>query len=365
MPKETQLNQYVIPIHGIIGEPYHGNDKRQYFSFRDLLIHLNNSKSYDSIKLDISSDGGSVDEGKKMESAILAIGKPIFSENSGNVASAASRIFCLATFENRSFNPDKGVFLIHNPWLEMAGDSKELANASEYLAEIEEDYISFYENATTADRSVLAAFMNENVPLTENEIESLGFSKIQKNEFNPVAFFNLNNKSKSKMENEVKEKLSLIESMTLKILALFQPKALMLTDIDGNELQMDEIKDVTEIKPGIKVLIGGEAKTGDFKMPDGSIIVVENGIVKEVKNPTNEVEALQAEIETLKAELQTVQAQKIELEKTNSEFKAQASAIATEFNTFKSKVSAQFNPSPAVPDTGKTEPTKKFTYKRK
>ena len=142
MPKETQLNQYVIPIHGIIGEPYHGNDKRQYFSFRDLLIHLNNSKSYDSIKLDISSDGGSVDEGKKMESAILAIGKPIFSENSGNVASAASRIFCLAPFENRSFNPDKGVFLIHNPWLEMAGDSKELANASEYLAEIEEDYIT-------------------------------------------------------------------------------------------------------------------------------------------------------------------------------------------------------------------------------
>ena len=149
MPKETQLNQYVIPIHGIIGEPYHGNDKRLYFSFRDSLIHLNNSKSYDSIKLDISSDGGSVDEGKKMEAAILAIGKPIFSENSGNVASAASRIFCLATFENRLFNPDKGVFLIHNPWLEMAGDSKELANASEYLAEIEEDYISFYANATT------------------------------------------------------------------------------------------------------------------------------------------------------------------------------------------------------------------------
>ena len=365
MPKETQLNQYIIPIHGIIGEPFHGNDKRQYFSFRDLLIHLNNAKTYDSIKLDISSDGGSVDEGKKMESAILAIGKPVFSENSGNVASAASRIFCLAPFENRSFNPDKGVFVIHNPWLEMAGDSKELANASEYLAEIEEDYVSFYEKATTADRSVLAAFMNENVPLTENEIESLGFSKIQKNEFNPIAFFNLNNKYKSKMENDVNEKLSLLESMMVKIAALFQPKALLLTDIDGNELQMDEIKDATEIKVGVKVTVGGESKTGDFKLPDGTIIVVENGIIKEVKTPTNEVEAMLTEIETLKAELQTVKAEKTELEKANSEFKAQASAIAIEFNTFKSKVSAKFNPTPAVPETEKTEPTKKFTYKRK
>lgn len=358
---------YTIPVHGIIGESQHGNDKRQYFSYRDLLIHLANAKNYDSIKLDINSDGGSVDDEIKMEVALLATNKTIYTSNSGNVASAASRLFCLADFENRSFDISKGVFLIHNPWGTMSGDSKELQNAADILNQIESDYIDFYAKATTADKTVLAAFMNENKPFTANEIESLGFAKLEKQDFQPIAFFNLtNNKQMEQMElKEVNEKLTSFEALLKSVVALFKPKALMVADINGNELQMDEIKDATEISVGVKVTVGGESKSGEYQMPDKSIIVVTDGLITEIKPPMpNETEALKTEIAALKAELETVKAEKSEVEKVNAEFKAQALNLAKDLNDFKSKVSAEFKETP-TPETKKEVTNSKFTYKRK
>lgn len=361
----TENKTYTIPVHGIIGESQHGNDKRQYFSYRDLLIHLANAKNYDSIKLDINSDGGSVDDEIKMEVALLATNKTIYTSNSGNVASAASRLFCLADFENRSFDISKGVFLIHNPWGTMSGDSKELQNAADILNQIESDYIDFYAKATTADKTLLAAFMNENKPLTANEIESLGFAKLEKQDFQPIAFFNLTNNKQMELK-EVNEKLTSFEALLKSVVALFKPKALMVADINGNELQMDEIKDATEISVGVKVTVGGESKSGEYQMPDKSIIVVTDGLITEIKPPMpNETEALKTEIAALKAELETVKAEKSEVEKVNAEFKAQALNLAKDLNDFKSKVSAEFNVAPPTPSTSPVLTNSKFTYKRK
>ena len=42
---------------------------------------------------------------------------------------------------------------------------------------------------------------------------------------------------------EVNEKLTSFEALLKSVVALFKPKALMVADINGNELQMDEIKE--------------------------------------------------------------------------------------------------------------------------
>lgn len=165
---------------------------------------------------------------------------------------------------------------------------------------------------------------------------------------------------------EVNEKLTSFEALLKSVVALFKPKALMVADINGNELQMDEIKDATEISVGVKVTVGGESKSGEYQMPDKSIIVVTDGLITEIKPPMpNETEALKTEIAALKAELETVKAEKSEVEKVNAEFKAQALNLAKDLNDFKSKVSAEFNVAPPTPSTSPVVTNSKFTYKRK
>lgn len=65
---------------------------------------------------------------------------------------------------------------------------------------------------------------------------------------------------------EVNEKLTSFEALLKSVVALFKPKTLMVADINGNELQMDEIKDATEIAVGVKVTVGGESKSGEYQM---------------------------------------------------------------------------------------------------
>ena len=110
------MNIYSIPIYGVIGE-----DTKH----TDVLLHLNNAQKYDAIKLLIDSPGGYIDEAEKMCKSIVSLGKPIFTTNTGDVCSAAVDLFLLASKPNRTFNPSRGQFLIHNPWGQFEGEGEE------------------------------------------------------------------------------------------------------------------------------------------------------------------------------------------------------------------------------------------------
>lgn len=340
---------YNIPIYGLIGSPESKEDKAKYFQFTDLLMHLNNARAFDTLNLDIASDGGYVDVCDKMIDAIKGTGKFITSCNSGNVCSAASKLFTLAPKGSRFFHSERGVFLIHNPWGTVEGDSTELADAAKSLRSIETEYAKWYEAATGSDITIIQAFMSENIPLTPEQIESLGFATIVQPDIKAVAKLTLKN---NLMDNkEVTEKLNGFEKTLQKVLAFFKIKALMLSDANGKELEFPDLTDVSEVAVGVKVMENGAPANGEYPQPDGSVLKCENGILMEIipaaggddlEAIKTENEALKAEIESLKAAKVTAELEAVEATKVATEIKAEYKKFKSQFSDFKFKAAKPY-----------------------
>jgi ATP-dependent protease ClpP protease subunit len=326
---------FPIEISGLIGSPESDSDTQKYFSLSDMLLAINKAMSFDAIELVIDSNGGYVDIADKMIEVLKATKKPIFSRNSGNVCSAASKLFTLPAKENRTFDATKGQFLIHNPWVGVEGDSTQLAQMSDELNRVENEYAKWYTAATGSDLNVIKGFMSQNIPLTVEQIESLGFATCKKIEIKAFAKLKL----ETSMENkEVLEKLSGFEKMLTKIMAMFpgKMKAMMLADVDGKELEFPEINDITELKAGVKVTAGGSPASDEYTMPDGSVLVCEAGVVKEIKAPAgDEMAALKKEIEALKAENESLKAEKTASDEVSAKAITELSNISAEYKKIK------------------------------
>lgn len=362
---------YIIPIHGIIGSPESKNDRNQYFTYSDFLLHLNKAKRADTLTLDIASDGGYCDIADRMISELQKTGKTIASFNSGNVCSAASKMFTMAEKNLRVYYPTRGAFLIHNPWSTTEGDATDHLEMAAALKQVESDYINWYVAATGVDEIIISQLMAENIPLTEKQVEEFGFATV----IQPTvqAFAKL--KSKNMKQNKtVLHKISRIEKMIKTISDKFSPKALMIADVSGNELDFADLTDVSEIAEGVKVTIDGEAVTGDYVLVDGSILTIENGVVtvitpaseqtsdEPVALSEEEVTALQAENEALKIENEELKAQVAQLTADLIEMTTKLQEVNEEVKGVKALASG-FKPSNNRPEV--TNKPKKFSYKRK
>lgn len=350
---------YSIPVHGLIGSPESPDDKAQYFPFDTFLLHVNKAKDFEGIELDIASDGGYVDVADKMIDVLVRTKKPVRCTNSGNVCSAASKLFTLATKENRFFNPSKGVFLIHNPFGAIEGTADELAEASAALQETENEYAKWYSQATGSDLNVIKAFMSENIPLTNEQIESLGFATLVQPTINAVAKLKSNN---NQMENkEVMEKMSGFEKFLQKIFAKLKIKDIMLADANGKELEFPELNDPAEIAVGVKVNEGGNPANGEYPQPDGTVFVCENGTLKEIRPPAgDDMQALKDEIAALKAENESLKASKAEADTQVAEAVKAVNEVKAEFKNFKAQFSSG-NPDGGQPPAGSSTSSKKVT----
>lgn len=348
---------YTIPFTGIIGAPESEEDTDVYFSLQDLAMHLHNAASFDTINIAINSKGGYCDVADKMIDLIYKTGKQIITCNTGIVASAASKIFTMANKEARFYYPERGEFLIHNPWVSGAeGDASELASIAKSLKETENDYAKWYAKQTGTDVNIITALMAENTPLTTEQIGKLGFAIIkEKTAIQAVAYLksnkNMDEKKLEKLESAIKEQGTILSQ----IKAFFKGKikAIMLTDGSGNELEFPDLTDVSEIAVGVKVNIAGAAATGEYTQPDGSIIKAENGIVTEITPANGDMAALKKQIEDLQAQLEASRAE-VTAKSTEAtqamallkESEKSINSIRTEFSDFKFK--AQTN----TPKTG-------------
>jgi ATP-dependent protease ClpP protease subunit len=349
---------YNIPIYGLIGSPEDETDTATYFQYSDLLTHLNKATLYDTLNLDIASNGGFVDVCDKMIDRIKATGKFITSCNSGNVASAASKLFTLAPKGSRFFHADKGVFLIHNPWGEVEGDSTILSDAAKSLKGIENEYAAWYAAATGSDETILKDFMAENKPLTTAQVEELGFATIVQPVIKAVAKLTSNN---NKMElKQVEEKMNGFEKSLKRVMAFFKIKAIMLADANGKELEFPDLTDASEITVGVKVMEAGAPANGEYPQPDGSVLKCENGVLIEIVPPAggDDMEALKAENTALKTELESLKAAKVTAEMQATEAGQTALEIKAEFVKFKSQFS-DYKFKGATPDDD-SDPKKKI-----
>ena len=293
-----------IEIIGVIGQDYF---------YSDFLTDYANAKQQGLIELQINSLGGSVVEGFAIADFIKQHSTDFISvTNSGNIASIATTIFFALPFEKRTYDINKGFFVIHSPFVPNEAientTAQGLADASEKLQEIEDKILADIVKATGADKEAVKALMVVDKPLTIEQIKAFNIANVE--ELKVVAFFNQNNINEMN-KNEVEEIVSKAnESLLDKIKAVFVKKvvALSVTDAEGNLVNFPDVEEGTELKVGDKA--EGNV-TGDVLLADGRTLVMADGVITEIKEkveveetPNEELEALKAENADLKKQLQ-------------------------------------------------------------
>ena len=369
---------YMMPIIGVLGEQ---------FTVQDLLIHLNKAKDCGIIKLLIDSPGGYVDKGEKMVNELNKSGKIIHATNIGDVCSMAVDLFMTATV--RTFNPTKGAFLIHNPWGGQEGEAKDFEDAAQELRDIEDRMAKKLSKQLNVDVNIIKGFMNENTPLTKDQIKELGFAKIiGETKIKAVAYFKSknNNMSEIKLNEEQSKQLSGLETkmssfgkLLDKIFGQVKAKALVKQDVNGTELDFgDEVQTEEQIAIGVKATVDGQPAVGDYILEDGRTLVFEAGELIDIKQPEDdEMEALKKELEALKVENEALKAEKETMDKATEALKAEnesaiskleevnakTESIKTEFVAFKSQFT-EFKAQVNTPSSDDKEDHKSgFTYK--
>ena len=192
--------------------------------------------------------------------------------------------------------------------------------------------------------------MDINEPLNEEQLQSINFAQIIKQEFKAVAYF----KNKNDMTDlkEINEKLNEQKTLLDKVIALFKPKtvALMLTDANGETIEFPEVPEGGAVVVGDKTT----APDGEVVMADGYTYVIAGGVLTEIKEPeqtdvTVELEALKAENEQLKAQIAGME-----------EIKAQVVTLNKEVVALQGKVKSQMIED--VPAEKEKETSTKFQY---
>ena len=156
-----------IEITGVIGQDYF---------YSDFLTDYANAKQQGLIELQINSLGGSVVDGFAIADFIKQHSTDFLSvTNSGNIASIATTIFFALPFEKRTYDINKGFFVIHNPFVPNEAientTAQGLADASEKLQEIEDKILADIVKATGADKEAVKALMIVDKPLTIEQIK--------------------------------------------------------------------------------------------------------------------------------------------------------------------------------------------------
>lgn len=229
------------------------------------------------INLTINCRGGMTDQALAMYDALRATGKTISAEVIGECSSSATLLLLAAKKELRKAHPNATI-LIHNPYISgfVEGDAKRIGNIAESLEDVRNQFLDIYVERTGADRDVLSAMMDEDKPMNVQKAIELGFIH---EEILPISAQNKNPNISDKMS--IKEKI---------FMALAKVFGMTLETADGKTLELE--KESGEPVVGDKVT----SEDGEYLMPDGSTIVVEESVITEIR-PAEEVVEEVTEVE--------------------------------------------------------------------
>ena len=221
------------------------------------------------INLTINCRGGMTDEALAMYDALRATGKTISAEVIGECSSSATLLLLAAKKELRRAHPNASI-LIHNPYISgfVEGDAKRIGNIAESLEDVRTKFLDIYVERTGADREVLSTMMDEDKPMNVAKAIELGFIA---EEILPISAQNKQPKINAKMS--IKEKI---------FMALAKVFGMTLETADGKQLELE--KESGEPVVGDKVT----SEDGEYLMPDGTTIVVEESVITEIR-PAEEV----------------------------------------------------------------------------
>lgn len=300
-------------------------------SFADIDAFCNSIPADDNqIEVRLHCDGGSVTEGWAMYDRLRATGKEITCIVEGNAASMATVILMAAPKERRKAYENAHI-LVHNPWAVVmtTADADDMQKMANDLKAEQERLVNLYVERCGVDRDTIQSLMDEDKFITAAEAKELGII----GEIIPPISAKVRTTTNPNNMNEVNVKASLLDRMLAKLgfktldeAASLDIKALELSTADGQTLTIER----EEGQPQV-----GDAANpdGEWLMPDGTTIVVENGVITDIKpkedapegnadddkkgeEPTTEEDDKDEEMERLRERI-------AELEKENEELRQQ------------------------------------------
>lgn len=305
-------------------------------------------KDDDTIDMRIFCNGGSVVEGWAIYDRLRQSGKKISCTVEGKAASMATIIMLAAPKESRKAY-ENAAFLLHNPWVPGWGlgdqlNAKDLKNLGEEMQMWQDKMVDAYVERCECDREEIQALMDKDIFINTSEALRLGLISstvapisASASKRNIENFINSKQQNPKAMEKKTEVKASLLDKILAKLgvktleeaeqavaepQAKAEPKAMELNTADGQVLTVEREEGDPQV--------GDKASPdGTFEMPDGKTIVVEDGVITDIKSADdnedndeggegeggddtvaklkNQVAALQTELEGVKVELSKAQ----------------------------------------------------------
>jgi len=294
----------------------------QYFggvegtSFKDIDEFIKTIPADDeTIDIRLHCNGGEVLEGIAIYDKLRSTGKTISAVVEGTCASMATIILLAAQADKRNAYQN-AEFLIHEPYMYFStehGTADELRKASEEMQRLEDKLTDIYVDRTDADRDTIIALMKDGKFISADKAQEIGLISTiiapASAKYKPI-----NNPIKTESDMS-KETITVEKSWLQKALSFLgmteKPLNMTLTTADGAELTVEREDGDPEV--------GDKASPdGTHTMADGKTIIVEDGVIVEIREPepeeeptdkTPEPDAKDLEIADLKAQIEELKAQ--------------------------------------------------------
>lgn len=284
-------------------------------TYNDIQAFLDSIGDDNRVDVEIHSCGGNCIEGYAIYDALRVSGKEISCTVVGICASMATIILLAAPLERRAMYQNARL-LIHNPFIPELGKAtiETLNSALNSLNSEKEKMLNIYMERTGKSREELEAQMATDDWFDSARAIELGFVSFVV----PAASASVsNNKNKTEMSEK---KTTVAEAFKMLGVAL----GIVKEDVSASTEQPEVVSLTITTVTGTELVVEreeGEPQVGDAASPDGEhaiedgrTIIVEDGVITDIKTAEEEVieedvdetQALKEEIETLKAEIETL-----------------------------------------------------------
>lgn len=289
-------------------------------TYNDIQAFLDSVGEDNRIDVEIHSCGGNCIEGYAIYDALRVSGKEIACTVVGTCASMATVILLAAPLERRAMYQNARL-LIHNPFIPELGKATidTLNSALNSLNSERERMLNIYTERTGKSREELEAQMATDDWFGSEKAIELGFVSYVV----PAASASVSN---NKIKTEMSEKKTTVaEAFRMLGVAL----GIVKEDATASTEQPEVVSMTITTVTGTELIVEreeGEPQVGDAASPDGEhvledgrTIVVEGGVITDIKSAEEEVveeeveeakaddtQALKDEIASLKAEIETL-----------------------------------------------------------
>ena len=255
-------------------------------SFRDINEFCDSLPAEDkAIDVHIHCNGGDVLEGWAIYDRLRATGKEITTIVDGTAASMATVILMAAPKERRKAYANAQI-LVHNPWLDPAwvgsngmATADDLEKAAANLKEQQDRILDLYVERCGCDREEMAALMAEDKFISVERAMELGMVG---EVIAPIS---------AKTKHSVNDKnMSVLDKVIAAVKSAFSAEeepapvmAMELNTASGDTLRIER-------EEGAPAVGDVAEPDGEWLMPDNTTIVVENGVITEIRQPEEQVE---------------------------------------------------------------------------